>query len=629
MANLDVQERLEIQLAISDLVSLADSQVEMGTFLQHFLRQSVLLLEGVGGTIWLLRGDSLDVVLQEGMAAELNGAAAGSVGEIPKRVLQDHKPYVVALGNHAAVDLAPERDYVATYVALDVSNEPLGILQVIKKTGPEQVVYEEEIKLLQNLTRILSLYVTRFRFPRVVGRVGDLSRLFGADREIFSSLDPIEIAYKLANMIPDLVPTDRCTIALFERPGLVVRAISGQDTIDRKSVVVKKLTRLLIQAAVARETLYLSGTSEESFDKVPALRNEVTDYFQLNPFKSLYTFPLLGGKECFGILCIESTKEIPFLGDDRALVELFAQQAAVALRNARAYHSIPMRAPYEKWLAVRAWFGRTPRLKAATYVVALALAVSLPFVIPVEVRISGEAEVTPQFRTFARAKAEGVLKEFRVKEGQPVRAAQVVALLDDEGPRKNLREALARADVHSANITKHLGLGDYAEYEVEKLRLREVELEIELLRDRLEKAQILAETEGIVLTLQPRMIERIGKSVSRGEELLEIGDVSRLVLQVAVPEEDISWVKEGQSIRFILNSAPEKQLEVPVTQIHPKAEATERGNFFLVDGELKGVRDIEFKPGMKGSAKIYAEEKSAAFVFFRRLVNFIRIHVLF
>jgi multidrug resistance efflux pump len=629
MENLGPEEKLRIQLAVSELVNLADSKVEMGSFLGRFLRQSVGLLDGVGGTVWILRGNNLDPVFQEGVARELEGKLGEEIQKIPSIVLEQRKPYVASLGNHAGENPGYDGNLVATYVMLESDQGPLGILQVIKRTGPEQVVYEEEVKLLQNLARIVSLYLTNVRLPKIVGRFGDLSRLFSADREIFSSLDPLEIAYKLANVIPELMEVQRCTVATYDGDRLVIRAISGQDTIDSKSVVVKRLTRLLAHAATAGEPLFICGSREESFDKVPALRGEVDTYFQLNPFRSLYTFPIEVEGETLGLLCLESTREEPFLENDRALVELFSKQGAVALRNARLHHSIPMRVPYEKWLAARRWVAETPRVKVGIYFL-LALVVFVgPFVWPVQVRVGGDVEVAPVQRTFARSKVDGVLREFKIREGEQVRAGQVVALLDDEEPQKRLREAAARAEILRASATKYHGVGQIAEYEVEKLKLQEVQIEIELLRDMLGKARILAESEGTVLTPQPRMLERIGKPVVRGEEIIEVGDLNDLILQAAVPEEDISWVKAGHPISFILNSLPERRMETKVALIHPKAEVKEKGNFFIVDAELSGIKGVQFKPGMKGTGKVYGEERSLAFVFFRRLLNFVRIHVLF
>jgi multidrug resistance efflux pump len=240
--------------------------------------------------------------------------------------------------------------------------------------------------------------------------------------------------------------------------------------------------------------------------------------------------------------------------------------------------------------------------------------------------VSGKCEILPIQRHYARSKAEGILKTFLIHEGSKVKNGDIVAMLDDEPFQKKLREALTRKDVLQANVVKYFGLGEMADYEIERLKLKEVEAEIEFLQFELEKTKVVAEGSGVVITPQPRFWERIGKPVAKGEELAEIGELDSLRLEVAVDEKDIKFVKLGQEIHFLLNSLPEKSFDIKAKAVREKAEVRETGNFFIVEADLDTLNG-PFKPGMKGEAKIYTGKAPLGEVYLRDMIEWFRMKI--
>jgi multidrug efflux pump subunit AcrA (membrane-fusion protein) len=257
----------------------------------------------------------------------------------------------------------------------------------------------------------------------------------------------------------------------------------------------------------------------------------------------------------------------------------------------------------------------------------VALAIILtPLLVPVENKVGGKCEILPINRYYARAKTEGILKTFLIQEGSRVKKGDTVAALDDEPFEKKLREALTRRDVLQANVVKYFGLGQMADYEIERFKLKNVEVEIEFLQSELEKTNIVAEGPGIVITPQPRFWERIGKPVTKGEELLEIGELDRLRMEVAVDEKDIKFVQVGQKILFLLNSIPDKSFEIKAKVIREKAEVRETGNFFIIEADLDSLEG-PFNPGMKGEAKIYTGKAPLGEVYLREMIEWFRMKI--
>jgi hypothetical protein len=114
--------------------------------------------------------------------------------------------------------------------------------------------------------------------------------------------------------------------------------------------------------------------------------------------------------------------------------------------------------------------------------------------------------------------------------------------------------------------------------------------------------------------------------LAKGEELIEIGELDPLLLEVAVDEKDVKYIKVGQDIRFLLNSIPEKSFDVKAKMIREKAEAKEAGNFFIVEAELNSLEG-PFKPGMMGEARVYTGKAPLGEVYFRDMIDWFKMKI--
>jgi multidrug efflux pump subunit AcrA (membrane-fusion protein) len=356
------------------------------------------------------------------------------------------------------------------------------------------------------------------------------------------------------------------------------------------------------------------------------LKEAAEEYFQDHPFKVLYGVPIRDKDQDFGVISIETTKEDTFSQTDLTFMKFVSAQAAIALKNARLFQGIPFAKTWQRVLKISEKAGLMPWRKRAAIILVVLAIVLIPLLVPVENRVGGKCEILPINRYYARAKTEGILKTFAVQEGSSVKKGEIVAMLDDDPFQKRLREALTRKDVLQANVVKYFGQGQMADYEIERLKLKEVEVGIEFLQSELKNTKIVAEGSGVVVTPQPRFWERLGKSVAKGEELMEIGELDRLRMEVAVDERDIKFVKVGQNIRFLLNSLPETSFEIKTKVIREKAEARETGNFFIVEADLDSLEG-PFKPGMKGEAKVYAGKAPLGKVYLREMIEWFKMKI--
>ncbi len=125
--------------------------------------------------------------------------------------------------------------------------------------------------------------------------------------------------------------------------------------------------------------------------------------------------------------------------------------------------------------------------------------------------------------------------------------------------------------------------------------------------------------------MTPRVENFTNKQVRRGELICEVANLERLVLEIAIPESQISHVREGQPLSFVINSFPGDEVEAAVEKRRQKSEPREGRNVFIVTCGLhhtSGPR--RYSPGMNGYAKVTVGTRSIGFVLFRRLINYFR-----
>jgi multidrug efflux pump subunit AcrA (membrane-fusion protein) len=104
-----------------------------------------------------------------------------------------------------------------------------------------------------------------------------------------------------------------------------------------------------------------------------------------------------------------------------------------------------------------------------------------------------------------------------------------------------------------------------------------------------------------------------GAPLSMGQALFEIAPLDAMVVEFAVPEEDIAHVREGMTVRFRLDAYPGRQWEGRIDRIHPRAEQREQQQVFVAQLAMENPAQL-WKPGMSGRAKIVAPHRPLGWV---------------
>ncbi|CVI63411.1 efflux RND transporter periplasmic adaptor subunit (plasmid) [Agrobacterium leguminum] len=239
-------------------------------------------------------------------------------------------------------------------------------------------------------------------------------------------------------------------------------------------------------------------------------------------------------------------------------------------------------------------------------------------------RVSGELQ--PVNRVVMRAKTGGKILDFAVREGERVRAGEVILRFETDDLQSTLLQRQSDRDAAEAELT----LANQALSRMEQLEAKNVtskeqlekarrdvaantskvqslSAQVDIARVALRDADVTAPFDGVIAS---RATEA-GSRVSADAELLTVVDTSVLEAKVLVSTRDIARVAIGQTVELQIDGMGPQSIEGKVARINPVAESGTR--FVPVYLRLSN-RDERLWGGMFATGSIQVREKADALV---------------
>lgn len=179
--------------------------------------------------------------------------------------------------------------------------------------------------------------------------------------------------------------------------------------------------------------------------------------------------------------------------------------------------------------------------------------------------ISAPCVIMPVESQSVKARTPGVLVSMPVGEGSAVRAGDVVAVLSNPDLESSLRELIAEKKVHEVERDCLMAQGMRLKADVSDKLVSELELRIEEARERVAGLTVRAAVSGVVLS--PRPEAQLGRFIPVGDTIVEIGDVSRVKVTIALAEKDLRFVSVEAPAGITLRSYPWRSFEGTVASI--------------------------------------------------------------
>jgi multidrug resistance efflux pump len=193
--------------------------------------------------------------------------------------------------------------------------------------------------------------------------------------------------------------------------------------------------------------------------------------------------------------------------------------------------------------------------------------------------------------------------------------------------RENLALARATRTEAERELERLLAGSRPEEIEATEAEISSLEAKRRLLEHQIGRLEIRAPHAGVITT--PRLKEKIGQYVNRGELVAEVHQLKKLTVDIELPERDIGPVRVGQHVVLKARAYPADSFHGEVVGIAPAMHHSS------VPGGPKMVRvatlidnaDLRLKSGMTGYAKIDCGTRSLAGVLAHGTVGALRVEV--
>lgn len=426
-----------------------------------------------------------------------------------------------------------------------------------------------------------------------------ISRFIDLEVEARRCADLDALRFAVVNSTRKLAHFDQAFLAEPDLAGSwsITRA-SSVATVDRNSEAVRQLTDWIAQSS----TTAGAGLGE------PRLTNLVADLEQpgASPFPYLLWVPIKArdGRPLAALVALKAESWRP-------------QHSALLLPLADAYgHAWEALAPRT---AAHAAHIRRHLSRSRLALAALGAALLAAF-IPVPMSTLAPAEIAAADPMLVTAPIDGVIGDILpapgswVEKGKPiVRFVDVKLRNDVEVARRNKAVAEARHfKVMQSSIATQKDMQDLA---TTKAEFDVAAAELQFAEDMLARSVIRAERSGLVI--YSAKSDWLGKPVSTGERLMEIGDPASTEIKIDLPVSDAIVVEPGNTVSLFLDGSPLGAIggRITRTSYRPVATPDQQMVFRLY---ARFADDQPRKIGLRGVARVSSQTVSLWFYLLRR-----------
>lgn len=426
-------------------------------------------------------------------------------------------------------------------------------------------------------------------------------------------------ATALATELATQLGCDRVVLASLERGRLHLEGVSHASQYDARANLLVATLNAMTEALDQREPIVWPADRDGRL----VVTHSHAELAQLSGAGGIATFPLLRGERQVGALTLERAHGARFDAPTIELLESLAAMLGPLLDLQRARHlSLPAHAA-QKALAFREKL-TGPRHGGLKIGVALAAALALflafadgTYRIGADARIEGEIQraITAPFPAYVR--------EAAVRAGDAVRQGQLLARLDDRDLRVERARLGAQREQLAQQFRDAMAKQERSQVRIVTAQIAQADAQTALIDEQLARTEVVAPFDGVIVSGD--LTQSLGAPLERGQVMFEVAPLEayRLVLQVS--EQDIADLKVGQTGEVALTPMPGQRYAMKVVKITPVSTAKDGRNVFRVEAELASAPDGRLRPGMEGVAKVDIGERRLAWIWTRRLIDWVTL----
>lgn len=668
MSNSSVQEVRDkiIQLA-REIEEHSRSNMPPKAFFNEFLRRVVGAVGARAGVVWL-KNDSnrLEMLHEIGLAStgfhENQGAMAAN---------QKFLTEVISNGQACTYHPAETSEQLPTddmlvLAALQANKEVVGVVEIFQRHDTPAQARPGFLQFVEQMTGYACRYLEN-QGKEEAGSSVAVSQI-AEDFEQFvlqlhKSLDVKEVAFTAANDGRLLVGCDRMSVAILDGRKTVVRAISGQDNVNQRANLVRRMTKLASHVIRTNEKMEYTGKVDHL---APKVERALADFIQESGSRMVTVIPLFKPepvvqkedkdgrpkevvRKAVGGLIVEQVAESQPKAGVLEKSDLIADHVGASIYNAKQYNRLFLMPLWRGLGKVFGFLEGRNGVKAALVLLLIAAAIAALVMVPYEYRVEGQGRMMPVVQKDVFVPWDGEVVRILVESGKHVeegqllleiknpdlrtqRTAAIGELSAKEALRRTIRNELSRI-LRSSEPNKKTELeGQMKQTEEEILSLTE---QLKILDERIDSLSVRAPISGVIATFQLEQL-LLNRPVRRGEVLLEIKhDAGDWHLELDVEEKRMGHFLDGVKdndndmalpVEFVLATDSESSFEGKVNRMSTRANSSqESGSVVMVFCEFdKTQLPRQPRIGAEVRAKISCGEKSLGYVLFGDVVEFVQ-----
>ena len=675
------QSEMQIRILLGEIAQLSQRDITPEEFHAEFLRRAVAALGAVGGALWILDKNALSIAYQINFKElQLQGNDAEKHTRLLYQLLRSSETATLLpphSGTEGDNESGNSTDYLLIFCPIRTELETVGLVEIIHRPDAPPAVQKSFTQFLAQTCRFATDYYKNRQLRHFGERQNLWTVLEDFTRTIHQNLDSKRTAYSVANEGRRLIDCDRVSVALRSGRACPITAVSGQDTVNKRSTTVRLLGKLAAAVLKAGEPVLYTG---DTSDFPPQIERTLEKYVDESHSKMIALHPLFQRQReeneehpakrrkrqrPFGVLIAEQIEDSQVTEQTRKRIDIVAEHAGSALGNALEHQSIFL-LPLWKLLgkSKKLVVGETlPKTVAVTALLVALIAVLVFMPYPFRVHCTGTLEPIHRQRVYSLLDAE--IEKLHVDQNTPVagpsdgyRGTTLLTLRSPDldaleiqlyGEEQEINEELASLtrilmdqdrQMTDSRRAEYLGQQSRAE-----TRLKTVQHKRHIFYQ-LQKPNlfITSPMDGVVISgdIKTRLVEK--RPISRMQYVMEIADLEGpWQLELLMPENRMGYLTEQQErqpgvplrVEFVSAADPaQKKYYGTVTEIHDRAEVRqnpENTNTVAIKVALDDQESLQhiLRSGAACTARIDCGMQPLGYVLFYEVIVYVKKNILF
>ncbi|QDU54858.1 efflux RND transporter periplasmic adaptor subunit [Aeoliella mucimassa] len=683
----DVQRaKREIQAIVQQIAEMSRADVSVEQFYDEFLNKVVAALAAVGGAVWSLSGNGLQLTYQINLRN--SGLVDNPIGQeqhgrLLQRTLASEEGLLVAPHSGAALDTDAADEHVAAnpteylLVLVPVHNDqgPQGVVEVFQRPGARPATQRGYLRFLQQTCDLAGEFLRGRRLRHLAEKQTLWEQLESFTRTAHQSLDTREAAYTIANEGRRLIGCDRVSVAIQRGSRCIVEAVSGQDTFDSRANVVSLLNKVARSVTKTGDDVWYTG---DTSNFAPQVEKTVNAYVDESHTKSMAVLPLFKPepeeqegeanqqkrRKPIGALIVEQMVDSSPSEGYTQRVEVVRTHSSTALANAIEHNSLFLMPVWKTLGKATTLFTGNTKWKTIAVIALVGTLAFMALTYKTDFNLEGSGSLQPVALRGIYARMDGRISDIHFGYNQLVNKGDLLV----EQESFELNQEMTRLQGELEQIQENIrstqrmrsGSGSLTASEENEISFQLGELKtkernqlamIEKCLEQKELLEVYSPITGRVITGKSQIEQLPNRTIARGQMLLEVADLSGdWYLEVLMPEKHMRFVNDAMrdatdkgeelEVTFYLATQPAELFHGHVELIETTSEARgEDGNSVLMrvqfaEGDLVRLRqDVlhneDPKVGTEAIVKVHCGKKEIGYVYLHDLIDFIRAKILF